>query len=970
MPRTLPLCLLLAALAAAGCAAETNPKSDPEPKPGPVEPDPVDPTAKELTLRAVAIEGARLHDAAAPAPITLRLEVEGTATREQPLEVAFTFGEEVVTERSLYDGASLAVQPPARPDHRGLVALAVTLDGTTVTIADALSYAAAPTSLGLPGAPVVTRLPGVARADEGWLLDQNTLLVRQRPTPAAPPPAGQVLEASLHTFTAVRLEADKLTPLGTVTIAPPAGELALTPAFELGRDGRTTTFLPRAGPDGATELVSLTIDGDALTTSPPLARFPAGTTLLSAASRAGVLWALTRRLDAEGKVKVELHDVRAGKIVSSPAFDVLQQARIVPVAKGATDPTSLTLIGWRPIDGKHELALVDDATIEGGQLTGAISTIDGPFEERPIDVTLAVDGDKRWLAFAHATRGGLKVVVGALERARTVPTVVPAIDALLPASPHVNMFGAAEQQPPAARGDTPSLRMIRADYCGDGVSSTRVGQLCGTTRHLRPAVSSAWVLTLPVNGDKTKFEAVPLQTGATPPPGVPAFGAAGPFALRVEGSAAGRSTITALQGDTLVTWTNDASRSLSQGEDGRIVAGARHLVAAARLARPGDFAALELRLEPPGEGQSPGTTGLQMAIIGAVLGLNNTKKEPAAPDLAALVDVDTLTLDGTLAVAAQLSGKRRLIYGAEGTRIRQTRHAAFVTVPDDGLDLLETGVAPIVGVDVGLTFLPEGFVVDEFVAHGDELFFLGVRDGAAREEGERYDGSLFHVTTKALAAGEIVTPTELLGPSALRAGAIDETAAFAGLIPGDLDPVTDLPGLIVLTTTRPPLATARLHAPLVLTKELDASRELTFRLAPGSGVTITGGSIVMSGSSQFLMAWDGGGMQTPIRLTFDGDGLAREELALAPVEGVDPGAAGPRTPADELTGPSVAADFNGDGLVDLLAGEFLYLGGPGGGFTPILAPDAVIYGALRLTPGLPTTAPTTVADALASTQQR
>jgi hypothetical protein len=976
MRRTLTaLTALAASLALTACEPEEDKNNDVRPRADMSAPDMTpdqdapdqgpdqdapDQSAAGLLLVGVTAEGPRVHEASAPEKIKLALAVEGDG--EAPAEVAITFttADGAQTLTAPY-AAELEVQPPALPTHRGAVEVAVTLGEATVKLDGGLSYGATPV---FASGALVSQLTGIERADEVFTLADEVIVVRQRPTQGPAPTPGFLLEEAADTFAAFKLTDGRATALGAPIKIDGVGLVAQVEQ----PDGTPLLLLTRRGAAGETLITALRVDASGAKDDKavPLATLLDTQDVQSVSMRGGVLFVLTERVNAAGERVVEVVNTATGARHGSPLLNKLGPGRrLVSQIKGSAEPDpSLTVIGWVQSTDGYDMTVVDDVTSEL-PISGVIATTDVAPDERPIDIAMVADSGKRYLAYAYATSAGTRMELGELVRARTVMTVVTSITTTLPGV-HLDMFGGAEVEPPTARAVPPRLRMVRADYCGDGSSFTAPGTgRCGPTDHLRAASSGAWMLTLPLNGDKAQVEAMSLQSGLNV---ARERGFRASISIRVVKSAGagGRRQIVEVAGNKLASWSYEATREEAVVE-GRLVAGARRLVAGAVVPVGADRLHVGVvEAGPTASDASEGGLTLSAGRFGVVLAINNTKKEPAVPDVANLMEGEVLSYSGAVApVYAQAS--HGLLFGVEGTRVRGTRRSGLLRMTGAALAALKDGEAPRVGVNAGLVFLPEGFVVDRLVAHEDEVYFLGVKGGAAsRFKDGRYEGGLFRVTAPANGKGEVGAPEELMSAAKLRAESGDADAELTSLMLGDADPTTPLPGLIALTT----------GGPRIITKEIDKSTPALLRKAEGGAVTILD-AVLFDEQGAYLLGFEGGELGKPARLTFTATGLNRNAAPITRVAGVELGG---DYKLDQRDAAVIVLDLNGDGRSDALVTapgpgtqgrgyQYLYLGTPGGGFTPILTPDAVIYGALRLTTGL-ASGVVALGDALASKLRR
>lgn len=798
-------------------------------------------------------------------------------------------------------------------------------------------------------APKVSKLAGIQRADDVWHLDATTIIARQRPTQgAAPSPNLLVLEETAHTFAAFKLTDGVATPLG----APVKLELEADGA--VARDGDKLRVAVR-GAAGATEIIPLAVDAGALAPSAPLATIPADIDVESLASYSGVLYAVGTRVDADGKRRRELHNLESKAALGDDRLDALTHVGIVPLAEGMVAPGAAPVLMGRDAEGDVIAVVVDDA--QTMMFFGELHSSDGAAPHEP-DAALIIVDDKKYLGFAVDTRGGVKVETGELILARIVATLTPAVSfeqggvsrGALPGG----VFGGAEVKASGARY-LPAFGKVRR------IASHTTSQ--GFERAAQPGAISVAMVTLPADGDKGAFKALPIQGGA------------GAVATQLIERADGTVEVTEVSGDRLATYTYDPARELSFAADGRIKAGAAPLLGVAATGRGAARLVVAAQRGPLTleEGAQAGVLTLREGIFGAVLGINTTKKEPPV-----LVQGKAVSFENPV-FAPIAGGLNNVLARVSATGGNGAPQAGFFVAEAEVLRGLKEGEALEAGNNSGVTLLPPGFVVAQFIGHGEDVYFLGAKDAGGFFKDGISNASLFHVTVKAKAKGDLAAPTEIMSAAKLRADVGDETAEFASLKLGDADLATPVPGLVALVrggAQRSP----RLHKPLIITKELDKSTPpLRVDLGGGSGVSISGGDIIFQDNSAFLLVFSDGSVNKPALITFTAEGVKLEARALV---GVSPELGALLADEDQVddAAPYIELDSDSDGIPDVWfitirsAGANgrpynLALRHRGDGYTPILSPDALIYGALPLAPAGAREA-RALPDALATTLQR
>jgi hypothetical protein len=927
------------------------------------------PITQELLLKGVSAQGPRALEAAAPAPLTLLLDVEGSSERTQQVSVTFTAGDKEIMQSVTYGANTLTVQPPILPDHRGPVAVSVTLDGTTVALDGGITYGASLADALPTDGPKLSQLEGIQRADDTWTLADGTLLVRQRPTQsAAPAPNLLALEDTAHTFAAFKLVDGVATPVG----APLTVELELD-TVTVSADG---PLLAARNAAGAIELSALKVEGDALVKDAPMFTLPADLELLSLVSYGDTTYALSERVNAGGTRIVELHNLSAGTVLGDDRLGALIDIGIVPPARGVDANGAAPVLMGRKINGDVECALIDDA--QSAMLFGTLHNGDGAAPApHALDASLIITNGKRYLGYAVDTSKGLKIQTGELVLARTVVTLIPSVSMIEPGAPHLDVFGDAEVEGNQARTYLPAFGKVRR-IASHTQSQGYVGKLIGsgTDNACRRNVCKmgSALMRLPADGDKTNFSYLALPSE----PSVVGGELAMPLVVSTSGTRDGKTQVVEVRGDKVASYTIDPMRGFTFAADGRMIAADVVMTGVSITQVGGERLSFATHIKNPTlvEGATAGVLELSKPLFGVVIGLNNTKKEPATPTIAGKAigydnPIFTAPNGPSHNVLARVSAP-----GANGAI-----QTGFFTADVEVLSKLKEGEKLEAGTNAGITLLPDGFVVDQFIGSGEDVYFLGAKSAAALYKDGRYDASLYHVTAKAKAKGEVAAPTEIMSATKLREEAADEGAEFDQLLMGDTDPLTAYPFLTGTILGGDLLARGtpqgqRMHKPIVFTKELDKSTPILKRGFDnaGSGISISGGDIILQDNSALLMGFVGGDITQPTSLTFTMDGLERADLPW-----IAPSAAHQR--ALVVLGQdhneyfrTIIVDINGDGLADALVSvadgqsggqgyNMLLVGQPGGGFTPVLTPDALVYGVRALASSAARKAPA-LADAV------
>jgi hypothetical protein len=903
------------------------------------------PVVQELLLKGVRMEGSRVVEAALPEEIVLLLDVEGSSERTQQVSVTFTAGDKELMQSVTYGANTLTITPPALPEHRGPVAVSVTLNGTTVALDGGLSYGAALDDLSPADAPTISALPGIQRADSVWHMADDVILVRQRPTQGpAPTPNLLTLEDTDDTFAAFKLVDGVATPIG----AP----LTLR-AEHVVRDGERLILKSRAA-DAATERIdSLSMTPAGLVQTALGITIPAGHDVLSLAAYDDVIYLLTEHVDADGARKVELTNTTTGKVFGHPRLDAMEEVSIVPMAAGSdADGAAPVLMGRNKINGDVECVLIDDA--QSVALFGTLHSGDGAAPHAP-DATLVVHAGKLYLGYSVATAAGHKLEVGVLSAEGDVVKFAPTISYVDSGAQHTPLFANASAIANASRAVPPSI------LCGSADNRKPVRPRVGG---LRDRLSRASItklgqsrMTLPVNGDAAQFNAVMLQ-------GEPGSEA---YISRITPQRDGRIEVTEVSGGKIATYTYDPAAPVSF-KDGHIRAGGDRLLSAASANSGAVKRGVALTLKVPTLVEDNATGVMRLDTNFAVLlnGSNNITAHTSP-----LYDSKGLDVQVSL-----YSGGARLIVTTPGGS------TGVMTIEEATLDTIKDGEQLRVGTNAGLTLLPQGFVIAQLIIHGEDAYFLGAKSAASE------DASLYHVRVNAKGKGEVATPTEIMSANELREVANDDAAAFDRLILGDVDPMTPTPGVIALVYGGGLAVGRRQHKPLVITKNMELSSPTLPRNITGAGVvftddstlSISGGDLTIQDGSAFMMGWVGGSINAPASITFTAEGARLTELPLVGVSPAIMASLADEALVDEEGARTLVLDINGDGLPDALVKttppevggssyDYLLIGQPGGGFTPILAPDNLLYGALLLAPTGPREA-AALAEVVATTHAR